>query len=216
MAVPHAGRIILVIAILQLLVLAAAAQQSRIVGSVTDQSGAVVPDVSVTAKDIATGETRQATSSSVGEYAIPNLAAGSYLVSAEKQGFRRQVLEHVRLEVQAAQTVDFVLRPGAESEQVTVNSTPPALQTTDSSVSTFFETKVVDEIPLNGRNFLQLQLLSPGVTMGGPGVWQAIQISALNTGIGGGIFRSAGHPILITISSLMVSHSKKQWTGSMV
>src|SRR6185312_3755792 len=140
-------RVVLLIAMQQLLVLASMAQQSRIVGSVTDQSGAVVPDVNVTVKNIATGEMRQATSSSVGEYAIPNLPAGSYLVTAEKQGFKRQVLEHVRLEVQAAQTVDFILRPGAESEQVTVNSTPPALQTTDSSVSTFFETKVVDEIP---------------------------------------------------------------------
>jgi hypothetical protein len=186
--------VVLLIAIQQLLVQTSMAQQSRIIGTVTDQSGAVVPDVSVTAKNIATGETRQATSSSVGEYAIPNLAAGSYLVIADKQGFKRQVLEHVRLEVQAAQSVDFILRPGAESEQVTVTSTPPALQTTDSSVSTFFETKVVDEIPLNGRNFLQLQLLSPGVTMGGPGVWQAIQISALNTSIGGGNFSVGGAP----------------------
>jgi hypothetical protein len=141
--------VIFVIAILQLLVLAASAQQSRIVGTVTHQTGAVVPEVSVTAKNVATGEMRQATTSRVGEHAIPNLAAGGYLVVADKQGFRRQVLEHVRLEVQAAQTVDFVLRPEAESEQVTVNSTSPALQTTDSSVSTFFETKVVDEIPLN-------------------------------------------------------------------
>ena len=170
------------------------AQQSRIVGTVKDPSGAVVPSASITAKNLNTGEVRQAISSGVGEYAIPKLPAGNYEMTAEKQGFKRQVFEHVRLEVQAAQTVDFVLNPGAANQEVTVPGTPPALETTNSSVGTFFETKQVEDLPLNGRNFLQLQLLAPGVTMGGPGVWQAIQISAQNTSIGGGNFSVGGAP----------------------
>src|SRR5437016_4842761 len=125
------------------------AQQSGIVGTVTDPTGAVVVGVNVTAKNVNTGETRQATTNEVGQYAIPNLRVGTYEVSAEKEGFQRKVVEQVVLEVQAVRTVDLALPAGAVSEKVTVIAAPTALQSTESSVSTFLETKVVNEIPLN-------------------------------------------------------------------
>ena len=162
------------------------AQQSGIVGTVTDSSGAVLAGVSVNAKNVNTGETRQATSNDVGEYAIPNLKIGTYQVSAERQGFQRKIVDAVVLEVQAVRTIDLVLPPGTVSEKVTVTAAATALQTTDSSVSTLLETKVVNEIPLNGRNFLQLQLLSPGVTMGPPSTFTAVQIASQNISIGNG------------------------------
>ncbi|MGH9545208.1 MAG: carboxypeptidase regulatory-like domain-containing protein [Terriglobales bacterium] len=172
--------------------LALLAQQSGIVGTVTDSSGAMLPGASVVAKNINTGETRQATSNAVGQFAIPNLQAGVYEVTAEKQGFRRQLVEKVTLEVQALRTIDLMLPPGTVSEQVNVTAAATALQTTESSVSTLFESKVVSEIPLNGRDFLQLQLLSPGTTLASAGTFTAVQIASQNLDIGGGNFSVNG------------------------
>ena len=168
------------------------AQQSGIVGTVTDSSGAMVTGVSVVARNINTGETRQATSNEVGQFTIPNLQAGVYEVSAQKPGFQRKIVDQVTLEVQAVRTIDMVLPPGTVSEQVNVTAAATALQTTESSVSTLFESKVVSEIPLNGRDFLQLQLLSPGTTLASAGTFTAVQIASQNLDIGGGNFSVNG------------------------
>src|SRR6185369_11993310 len=133
-----------------------------------------------------TGEARQTTSNDVGQFTIPNLQVGTYTVSAEKPGFQRKVIDQVTLEVQAVRTIDVMLPPGTVSEQVNVTAESTALQTSESSVSALLETKVVNEIPLNGRNSLQLQLLSPGVTMGPPSTFTAVQIASQNIAIGNG------------------------------
>src|SRR5438093_4681943 len=172
--------------------LAALAQQSTLVGTVTDSTGAVLVGVNITAKNVNTDETRQASSNEVGKYVIPNLKAGVYQVIGETTGFQRQVVEHVTLEVQSVRTVDLVLSPGEISNQVTVTAEATVLQASESSVSTLLETKVVNEIPLNGRNFLQLQLLFPGVTMGRPSTFNAVKIDAQSTSIGGGGFSVNG------------------------
>ncbi len=170
------------------------ALQSGIVGTVTDSSGAVLAGATITARNVNTGETRQATSSESGQYAIPDLPIGTYEVSAEKNGFQRTVVQQVVLEVQLTRTVDVTLPPGTVNEQVNVTAAVTALQTTESSVGTLFETKVVNEIPLNGRNFLQLQLLSAGVTPGTGSVFQAVKIDAQSESIGGGNFSVNGTP----------------------
>jgi hypothetical protein len=162
------------------------AQQSGVVGTIADSSGAVLPGVTVTVKNVNTGEVRTATSSEVGGYAIPNLKIGTYEVSAEKQGFQRKTVQRVVLEVALNRTIDFSLAPSSVGEQVNVTAEATALQTTESSVSTLLEAKVVNEIPLNGRNFLQLQLLSPGVTLGRGGTFSVVKIDAQSTSIGGG------------------------------
>ena len=163
-------------------------------GTVTDPSGAVLTGVNVVAKNVNTGETRQVTTNDFGQYAIPNLKIGTYAVSAEKQGFQRKVVDQVVLEVQLTRTIDMALAPGTVAEQVNVTAEVTALQTTESSVGTLFETKVVNEIPLNGRNFLQLQLLSPGVTPGTGRRFQAVKIDAQSDSIGGGNFSVNGMP----------------------
>src|SRR5216683_4337076 len=114
--------------------LALLAEQSGIVGTVTDSSGAVLGGVAVTARNVNTGEARQTTSSDVGQFAMPNLQVGTYTVSGEKQGFQRKVVDQVVLEVQAVRTIDLMLPPGTVAEQVTVTAEATALQTTDSSV----------------------------------------------------------------------------------
>lgn len=168
------------------------AQQSAIGGTLKDPTGAVLAGAQVTIRNVNTGEVRHATSNVVGHYVVPNLPVGVYKVSAEKQGFQRGVVDQVNLDVQQVRTVDLVLTVGSVSNEVNVTAAPAALQTAESSVSTFYETKVVNELPLNGRDFLQLQLLSPGTTMGVGGTWSAVQIASQNNSIGGGNFSVNG------------------------
>ncbi|HSS98005.1 MAG TPA: hypothetical protein VLK33_13285, partial [Terriglobales bacterium] len=120
---------------------------------------------------------------------------GAYEVIADKEGFQRKLVDRVVLEVQALRTIDMVLPPGTVTTQVAVSATATAVQTTESSVGTLFESKLVSEIPLNGRNFLQLQLLSPGVTMGTSygTIFSAVKIDAQTTSVGGGNFSVNGN-----------------------
>jgi outer membrane receptor protein involved in Fe transport len=170
----------------------ALAQEAGIVGTVTDQSGAVVSQAAVTAKNLATGASHETSTNNVGQYTIPNLKVGAYQVMIDKAGFRRGVVERVRLEVQLITRVDFTLQLGQTTEEVKVNANPGSLETEQSSVGTLLENKMVTETPLNGRNFLQLQTLLPGVTPGRSGFFSAVKIDAQTTDIGGGAFSVNG------------------------
>ena len=158
----------------------------------SDTSGAVVAETDITLTNTQTGESRRATTNDDGQYAIPSVRAATYQLTAEKAGFQKHVVDDLKLEVELVRTVDVVLSVGAVADQVSVVAAAAQLQAADSTVSTLFETKVVNELPLNGRNFLQLQLLAPGVTMGRPGTFSAVQIAAQNTSIGGGNFSVNG------------------------
>ncbi len=170
----------------------AAAQDSGVVGTVRDSTGGVVPGADITLTNVQTGETRRTVTNQAGQYTIPNLRAAVYQLTAEISGFQKQVIEKIALDVELIRTIDVVLSVGAVSDQINVVSSSAALQAADSTVSTLFETKVVNELPLNGRNFLQLQLLAPGVTTGRPGTFSVVQIAAQNTSIGGGNFSVNG------------------------
>jgi hypothetical protein len=185
-------RFVVIICLAMMSSIAARGQESAIVGTVTDASGAAVVGASITAKNVNTGETWRANSNDTGQYAIPDLRAGLYQVSGEKAGFDQQTVQGVSLDVQLTRTVNLVLAVGVVTERVNVAATPTALQTSESSVSTLFEPKVVEELPLNGRDFLQLQLLSPGTAMGVGGTFTAVQIAAQNLAIGGGNFSVNG------------------------
>jgi hypothetical protein len=148
---------------------ALAQEASSVVGTVTDQSGAVVADAKVTAANVGTGLSRTVTTSSTGDYVIPNLPVGTYKVTAEKSGFKLGVASDVHLDVQRAARVDFALELGQVTQQVNVTSVAPMLQTHDSQVGTLVENRRIDDLPLNGRNFTQLNLLVPGVVEGVPG-----------------------------------------------
>jgi len=170
----------------------ALAQEAGIVGTITDQSGAVVSEATVTAKNLATGGSHQTSTNNVGQYTIPNLKVGVYEVSIDKEGFRRGVIEQVKLEVQLISRVDFTLQLGQTADEVRVTANPGSLETEQSSIGTLLENKMVAEIPLNGRNFLQLQTLLPGVTPGRGGFFSAVKIDAQTTDIGGGAFSVNG------------------------
>jgi Carboxypeptidase regulatory-like domain len=170
----------------------ALAQQSTIDGRVTDSSSADIVGADISLRNVDTGESWRIKSDGIGQYAVPDLKPGNYQATAEKQGFARQTINGIRLEVQTVRTVNFVLAVGTVTQLVTVSSTPTALQTSESSVSTMFESKLVEDLPLNGRDFLQLQLLSPGTAMGVGGTFTAVQIAAQNMAIGGGNFSVNG------------------------
>jgi hypothetical protein len=162
---------VLQILFLFLVAAVAHAQQTTatLLGTVTDASGAAVPGVVVQASNLGTSVVREATSDAGGAYSIPNLPPGNYRVRATKEGFQAASVESVTLQVEQAARLDFKLKVGSVTETVNVNASATVLQTENASVGTVIDaTKIVD-LPLNGRNFIQLAQLIPGVQAGTPG-----------------------------------------------
>lgn len=137
---------------------------SQITGTITDKSGASVAGVKVVATNLETGVARESMSGDGGAYTIPALAPGRYALSATKDGFKTIKQENLTLEVNAVLRLDVQLELGAVSESVTVSSAPPLIESENSSLGQVVETKQIVELPLNGRNFVQLATLGPGVT----------------------------------------------------
>ncbi len=151
---------------------------SALNGTVRDSTGAVVPKAGVTVTSAATGFTRSVASSDAGQYALSDIAPGVYEITAEAPGFKKGVLSGVRLFVGQTATADIRLEVGQLTESVSVQSDVPLLQETTSHVGTVIEGKLLTDIPLNGRNFLQLNLLSPGVTRSkSSNTFDAVQIN---------------------------------------
>jgi hypothetical protein len=133
-------------------------------GTVTDESGAVIPGASVTVKGEETGYTRTTTTNAAGLYTFAELPVGTYTVQVDLTGFKSAVTTGIVLNVAAVRAVDAKLTTGAMAEQVTVEASANAVQTIGGDVSGLVTGEQVRELPLNGRNFLQLALLMPGVT----------------------------------------------------
>jgi hypothetical protein len=134
----------------------------QITGTVRDTSGAVVSDVKVAVTNQQTGLTRQTTSGSNGDYVIPLLPVGTYVVTGEKAGFKVALHSDVALTVDQIQRVDIVLDAGAVTETVEVKANAQVLDTGSASVGHTVTEKQVTDLPLNGRNFLQLLFLGAG------------------------------------------------------
>ncbi|WP_321469930.1 carboxypeptidase-like regulatory domain-containing protein [uncultured Paludibaculum sp.] len=142
---------------------------ATVVGTVTDASGAVVPGATVRASSLTTNAVREATSDSSGTYTIPFLQAGDYSVAVTAQGFQGQKVNQIALQVQQTARVDFTLKVGDVAETIQVEASAAALQTENSTVGTVIDSGKIVELPLNGRNFVQLAQLIPGVQAGTPG-----------------------------------------------
>lgn len=144
---------------------AAAAQTGtgRISGLVRDTTGAVVPAVPVTAEHEGTGIKHRTTTTEAGAFVFPSLPVGPYTITAEFQGFKTAALTKNELTVGADLTVNITLETGALEETVTVSEAYTTVQTTESSLSTLVPQKVIETLPLNGRNPLHLIGLVPGV-----------------------------------------------------
>src|SRR3989475_2790910 len=138
----------------------------RIVGTIHDAQGAVIPGVSVSAKNLETGAERTTLSDESGGFVITNIPAGSYEVSASLAGFQKEVHSGITLTVGAALRVDFTLKVGALQEQVEVTGEAPQVDTTTSTMSGLVAETTIRELPLNGRDWLQLGALQSGVLIG--------------------------------------------------
>src|SRR6202795_3716322 len=141
-----------------------------IVGSVTDSSGAVLPDAKVTLTNAGTGEKRAQSTGSDGLFTFVNLFLGQYRIDVEKQGFKHFVRPEVTVEVQQNTRVDAAMQVGEVSQVVEVTSETPLLHTESSSLGQVVEQRKADELPLNGRNIFNLIIISPAaVAQGGSG-----------------------------------------------
>ena len=131
-------------------------------GIVTDQQGAVIQNANITVTNKATGDVRKVTTGGDGIYLVSALLPGEYEVKIEAQGFSTQLL-NVLVQVGNTSTGDASLRVGAASEVVDVVSEAPVIDKTNYKIDGVITRQKIDALPLNGRNFLQLALLEPGV-----------------------------------------------------
>lgn len=134
-----------------------------ITGTVHDQAGAVLPEAKVVFTDEAAGVSLNATTGPQGNFASPPLKPGSYSVTVQANGFKSQTLNGIRLQVQDRLSFDFKMSIGAVDQNVVVTDESPTLQTETSSLGQVISSETMTELPLNGRDYLQLATLSTGV-----------------------------------------------------
>jgi hypothetical protein len=142
---------------------------ARLVGNIVDPSGAPVSGALVRVQNAATSISRETRTDASGDYSLPLLPVGDYSVTATASGFQEQNVSHIILQVQQAARVDFKLTIGNVTERVEISATAAALQTENAAVGTVIDSAKIVELPLNGRNFVQLAQLIPGVQTGTPG-----------------------------------------------
>jgi hypothetical protein len=133
-------------------------------GTVTDQSGAVVPNVTITVTDISKGTSVTATTNDSGLYRVQHLIPDSYRVQAEATGYSKSVVDNVVVFADTAPEVDVKLAVGAVSNSVTVTAGAPVLETDRAEVSTILDERAVENLPNFDRNFTAFELLTPGTT----------------------------------------------------
>ena len=135
-----------------------------VVGTVSDASGAVVPDVEIVVNNIETNVFRTISSTSSGDYSVTGLLPGRYSVTAEKSGFRVTSVPGFKLEVDQIARVNITLSVGSTTENVVVQESAPVLETESATVGTVINNRQISNLPLNGRSFLDLATLAPGTT----------------------------------------------------
>ena len=154
-----------------------------ILGSVKDSTGAVIPNATVTITNTATGVKSTATTTSAGDYTVLSLIPGQYSVLAEAPGFAKEEVTGITLVVAQQARVNLILKPGNVTETVTVTADAVQLDTDNAAISQLVSSQQVTDLPLNGRNFIDLLFIGAGaVETGGeqsghPGAGDAISIN---------------------------------------
>jgi len=159
------GRSLFATCALLLICFPASAQSTagRILGTLTDQSGAAVAGATVTVTDTQRGTSRTLTTDESGNYVAADLQPGTYKIRAEAKGFKTAERPSVGVEVATDVRADFALQPGQVSETVTINEDIPLVNTTSSTLGGTLSNKEINDLPLNGRNYENLLQLRPGI-----------------------------------------------------
>jgi hypothetical protein len=137
----------------------------QISGQVLDTSKAAVPGATVAATNTATGDIRKVQTDNAGYYTITDLPVGKYDVSAEHEGFQKQVQTGVVLSVATTLQLNFTIAVGTINQQVIVESQVPTIDKSDASTSTTMDTQQIGELPINGRDYARFSLLTPGAVL---------------------------------------------------
>src|SRR2546421_10719433 len=176
--------------------LLAQVDRGSIVGTVSDSSGAYVEGAKVVIKNLATDESVEVTTDSSGAYAAKLLRIGAYSVTVERQGFKKGVEPNVEVGVNQVVRVNLSLQGGSATESVVVTGAAPLLQTETSSLGTIETERRISELPLNGRNFIQLAYLGPGANSGQSG-----------SNVSGGVFENERANEALSVNGLRVSNN---------
>ncbi|MGI8743943.1 MAG: TonB-dependent receptor domain-containing protein [Bryobacteraceae bacterium] len=188
-----------------------------ILGTVRDSSGAVVSGVNITAKSLETGVSRSATSDATGAYQILSIPAGDYDLEAAVSGFKTSVRKGTTVTVGASVTADFELTVGDVQQRVEVEAVAPQLETSNASMGGLVGENAVRELPLNGRDWLQLATLQAGV-VGGIGQQSSAGFSNSRAARGNGqaLSISGGRPTgnVFLIDGLVVNDYANASPGS--
>jgi hypothetical protein len=137
-----------------------------LLGLVSDATGAVVPGATITITNVATGVESRTTSNETGNYIFPTIQVGNYDLKCETQGFRTELVSNLRVETNARVRQNFALQVGEVTETVEVSAAAVTLNTENAVVGHVIENKRIIELPLNGRNIVQLAVLVAGVQFG--------------------------------------------------
>ncbi len=140
-----------------------------VTGIATDPSGAMLPGVQIRVTNLQTSVVRDTTTDASGAFSVPFLPAASYSLSATSKGFRTFQVDSFVLQVGQTARVDVALEIGDVSQTLSVSGSVAALQTESASVGAVINSEKIVDLPLNGRNFIQLAQLIPGVNPGTPG-----------------------------------------------
>ncbi len=163
---------------------AAQFQRGSIVGTTSDETGAVITKAKVTLRNLGTSEERQTATDDRGDYTFPSLLSGAYSVTAEAPGFKTQVLSNINVEVNQTARIDMKLTVGDLAQRVEATASLQLLKTDNSDIGSVIGNKQIVELPLNGRDYLQLARLIPGAipsragaTAGQKGVSRSVNVA---------------------------------------
>ena len=165
----HYARTVLAVLLLHSIMLPAQSSYASLTGRVLDPGNAVIADAEITVLNTDTKRSYTSRTNQDGIYLVPDIQPGTYLVQVAKPGFRMVLKPDVVLHIEAVVAINFTLTFGSVSETVTVFGGAPPVSAESSSMGSVIEARQVTELPLNGRNFTQLALLTPGVTRGAYG-----------------------------------------------
>ena len=177
-------------------ILIAQVDRGNIVGTVSDPSGANVEAAKVAIRNLATDQSVEVTTDTSGAYAANLLRIGTYSVTVERQGFKKAVEPNVEVGVNQVVRVNLRLQVGAVTESVEVTGAAPLLQTETSSLGTIETERRISDLPLNGRNFIQLAYLGPGANSGQSG-----------SNVSGGVFENERANEALSVNGLRVSNN---------